>query len=62
MEFDLENEVVYFGDRNESSIWRVSFNRLTSQQDDRTLLVSNVTAWALSYDWISGVLYWTDDM
>lgn len=62
MDFDLVNNVVYYGDRNASSIWKVSINRLTPLQDDRTLILSNATAWDISYDWMNGYIYWTDDV
>lgn len=62
MDFDLENNVIYYGDRNSSYIWRVSIDRVSSLQDDRTLIATNATVWSMSYDWINGYLYWTDDM
>ena len=62
MDFDLENNSIYYGDRNSSSIWRVSIDRITTLQADHTLLATDVMVWSICYDWINGFLYWTDDM
>lgn len=62
MDFDPVRNVIYYGDRNESTIWSVSINRISGLQDDRILLASNTTAWDISYDWINDHLYWTDDV
>ena len=62
MDFDTVNNVLYYGDRNSTSIWRVSSQRLTDLQDGRTELVINTTVWSLSYDWINQYIYWTDDV
>lgn len=61
MDFDLQRGVLYYGDRNGSSIWRVSLKRLTGASDDRQLLVEGATAWGIAYDWINDDLYWSDD-
>ena len=61
MEYDPETGTVYYGDRNTSTLWKVSLRRLTSSQDDRMLLYSGVTIWGMTYDWINHHLYWTDD-
>ena len=61
MDFDLQNRVLYYGDRNDSSIWSVSLERLTRASDGRQLLVEGVTAWGVAYDWENRYLYWTDD-
>ena len=61
MDFDLQNGVLYYGDRNGSSIWSVSLERLTGASDGRQLLVEGVTAWGMAYDWENRYLYWTDD-
>lgn len=59
--FDISNNSIFFGDRNSSTIWMVSANRLTDLQDNRVKLVENVHVWGMTYDWISRTLYWTDD-
>ena len=61
MDYDLSDGIVYYGDRNSSTLWQVPLQRLTSSQDDRKLLLSGVTAWDMAYDWIHGYIYWTDD-
>ena len=61
MDFDLQRGVLYYGDRNGSSIWRVSLKRLTGASDDRQLVVEGATAWDMAYDWINDNLYWSDD-
>lgn len=61
MDFDLEENVIYYGDRDDFSIWKVSINRVSNLQDDRLLVVSNTSVWGLTYDWINHYLYWTDD-
>ena len=62
MDYDPLEDMLYYGDRlSNSGIWRVSADRLTDLQDGRTLLVNNTTVWSMSYDWINGYLYWTDD-
>lgn len=61
MDFDPATDLLYYGDRDSARIFSVSVNRITNLQDDRALLMTNVTAWGISYDWIHGYLYWTDD-
>lgn len=61
MDYDLERGVLYFADRNSSTLWSVRLKRLTSSQDDRTPILEQVSAWGMSYDWVNGYLYWTDD-
>lgn len=62
MDYNLEQEILYFVDRNSSTLWNVSLYRLTSSRDDRALMLEGVNAWEMAYDWINGYLYWTDDM
>lgn len=62
IDFDRDNNVIYYGDRNNTSIWSVSIDRITNLDDGRFLLVSNTTVWGIAYDWINGFLYWTDDV
>ncbi len=65
MDYDLDEGVLYFADRNSSTLWRVPLERLTSSQDGRTKVLEEgveVNAWGLSYDWVNGYLYWTDDV
>ena len=61
MDFDLQRGVLYYGDRNGTSIWRVSLRRLTGASDDRQRMLQGVTAWGMAYDWINDDLYWSDD-
>ena len=61
MEYDLETGTLYYGDRNTSTLWKVPLQRLTSSQDDRTLVYSGISAWGMAYDWINHYMYWTDD-
>ena len=61
IDFSVEDNVIYYGDRDNSTIWSVSINRISDIQDDRTLLVSNTTVWDITYDWINHYLYWTND-
>lgn len=61
MDYDRENNVVFYGDRTSASIWRVSLNREQPSQDDRQLLVSGALAWDIVFDWLDSTLYWTDD-
>ncbi len=61
MDYDLDSGLLYFADRNTSTLWSVPLERLTSSQDGRILVLEGVKAWGLSYDWVNGYLYWTDD-
>ena len=61
MDFNSDDNVIYYGDRDSLSIFQVSVNRLSLLQDDRRLLLNNTRVWDLSYDWINEHLYWTDD-
>ena len=62
MDFSAVDGVMYYGDRNKMSIWQVSVNRLSSLMDDRKMLLGNTSVYDMSYDWINGYLYWTDDV
>lgn len=62
LDFDPVHKVIFFGDRNTMSIWKVSINRLSDLEDDRTLLFNNASVWDISYDWINEYLYWSDDV
>lgn len=59
--FDISSKSIFFGDRNSSTLWMVSTDRITDLQDNRMLLAANVHAWGMTYDWIHKALYWTDD-
>ena len=61
IDFDLKSNVIFYGDRNDSSIWTVSLNRISDLQDDRSKLISDTTVWDISFDWINNYLYWMDD-
>ena len=61
MDYDLEAGLLYFADRNSSTLWSAPLERLSSSQDNRVMLLDEVNAWGLSYDWLNGYLYWTDD-
>ena len=60
-DFDLNTNQIYYGDRDDSSIWGVSITKISTFQDNRYVLVKNTTVWDLCYDWINHLLYWTDD-
>lgn len=61
MDYDAANDLIYFGDRNSSTLWKASLTRLQSSQDDRQLLLTGFHAWDIAFNWIDGLLYWTDD-
>lgn len=59
--FDISSNSIFFGDRNSSTLWRVSIDRMTDLQDNREQLAEDIHAWGMAYDWIHQTLYWTDD-
>ena len=61
MDYDLDGGDLYYVDRNTSTLWSVPLERLTDSQDDRVKLLDGIQAWDMSYDWLHGYLYWTDD-
>jgi len=62
MDFNLEDNVLYYGDRNTANIEMVPIKRITNLHDGHIQVVTNATVWSISYDWINRYLYWTDDM
>ena len=58
MDFDASN-YLYYGDRNSSSIWKITVNGVLLR--DRIEIIENTSVWSLAYDWINNDLYWSDD-
>ena len=61
LDYDQDRSLVFFGDRDSCTVWRVPLNRVHPGEDGRELLFSGVCAWDLAFDWISGSIYWSDD-
>lgn len=61
IDYDPVHSRLFYGDRDSAAIWTVSVTRVSSVRDDRSLVVANASVWDLTYDWLNGYLYWTDD-
>ena len=61
MDVDVPNGYLYFSDRNDSALWRVKLNEVTSSSDGREKVLDGVKAWGVVYDWINENIYWTED-
>ncbi len=61
MDYNRESNVLFYSDRNSSTLWKVSLNRRHGGQDDRVLLRTGVQAWDLTLDWMDDTIYWSDD-
>jgi low density lipoprotein receptor-related protein 5/6 len=57
MDVNVIDNVLYYGDRNSSSIWEMPLDSTNL----RERLTPNAKAWGITYDWINNYLYWTED-
>jgi hypothetical protein len=57
MDVNVIDNVLYYGDRNSSSIWEMPVDSTNM----REILTPNAKAWGITYDWINNYLYWTED-
>ena len=62
MDVDSTNGFLYFGDRNNSGLFRVKISDVSTSTDGRTRIVDNVKIWGVAYDWVNEYVYWTEDM
>lgn len=58
LDIDVEANMLYYSERNSSTLWSTQLN---TQTDLRVSLLNGVKAWGMAYDWINGYLYWTED-
>jgi len=61
MDVNIEDEVLYYGDRDKKSIWQISSNAEHVDFDNREELLVNTRVSDMAYDWINRHLYWIDD-
>ncbi|XP_019854787.1 PREDICTED: uncharacterized protein LOC100641362, partial [Amphimedon queenslandica] len=60
LDVNVEASVLYFCDRNSSELWSTQLNG-NEQSQSRERILTDVSAWGMTYDWINGYLYWTED-
>ena len=60
LDVDVEASMLYFCDRNSSELWSTQLNG-NEQTQSRERILTDVLAWGMTYDWINGYLYWSED-
>ena len=60
MAIDVEDNLMYYSDRQSGTLHRVPLNNGAVAGGE--LVLSNVKAWGMSYDWINRTLYWSEDV
>lgn len=60
MDADVTAGYLYFGDRNNTGLYRVKLEDNVNS-DNREIVVSNVIIWGVAYDWVNQYVYWTED-
>lgn len=58
MAIDVEEEQLYFSDSSSSELYRISVEA-SSTAEAPNLLLSNVNAMGMAFDWVNKALYWT---
>lgn len=61
MDLDVSDNILYYSDRNTSTLWKVQLDNVITGNDKREKLADGVKAWGMVYDWINKYLYWTED-
>ena len=59
MAIDVEDGLLYYSDRQSAALHRIVLSN--AGEGGSEFVMNDVSAWGMTYDWINGSLYWTDD-